>query len=244
MIKILTTSWNAEKYIDLCIESILFQNYQDYKVFILDDISTDRTVDIIKEKITRDDRFHLIENKEKKFQLKNYDDILSNKELVDDDDIIVELDGDDWFYHDGVLSIVNEAYRNNKELLIANGKFAYINGHIGFSDHVNISSLLTAPFRFSHLRTWKCSLWRQVDKKHFIDPNSPTGSYFKAAGDMAFAFPMLKIAGQHRYEHIPEVLLVYNDSNPYNEHKDKSAGGGRQEQLKADAAIRALNTKV
>jgi len=244
MINILTCTWNAENYIDTCIGSVFFQKYTNYRMFIVDDISTDSTVETIKKKINGDYRFQLIENTEKKFKLKNFDDILSDKELISNDDIIVELDGDDWLYHDHVLWSVINAYQANPNLLIANGRFVYSNGTPGFSSDVNISSVRTAPFCFSHLRTWKASLWRQLDKRYFIDPNSNTGSYFKTAADMAYSLPMLEIAGQNRYAHIPEVLLVYNEISPYNDHKDKSAGGGRQEQLKADAAIRTLNTRM
>jgi glycosyltransferase involved in cell wall biosynthesis len=244
MINIVTCAWNAEKYIDICIDSVLFQKYTDYKMFIVDDISTDKTVEVIKKKINGDSRFQLIENTEKKFKLKNFDDILSNEKLINAEDIIVELDGDDWLYHDNVLGLVTNIYKTSPNLLIANGKFAYSNGTLGFSNDVNISLVRTSSFCFSHLRTWKASLWRQVDKRYFIDPNSNTGSYFKIAADMAYSLPMLEIAGQYRYSHIPEVLLVYNETSPYNDHKTGSASGGREEQLNADTAIRKLKYRT
>ena len=240
MINIVTCVWNAEKYIGLCIDSILEQNYQNYRVFIIDDVSNDQTVDIIKQKILSNSKFHLIENKQKKFKLKNLDNIISDTNLMQDNDIIVELDGDDWLSRKDALDIVNRAYSNNSKLLIANSKFKYIDNREGFSRYVDIDYVRYTNFCFSHLRTWKCSLWRAIDKRYFIDPRSEDGSYFKITADMAYSLPMLEIAGQERYSYIPEILLVYNDFNPHNDHKAGSAAGGRMEQGASDQIIRRL----
>lgn len=240
MINIATCVWNAEKYIGLCLDSILEQSYKDYKVFIIDDMSTDKTIDIIKQKISNDPRFNLIQNTTKKFKLKNLDDLISNKNLISDDDIIVEVDGDDWLSKNDALDIVSRTYSNNPNLLIANSQFRYIDNRQGFSKHINIESVRYTNFSFSHLRTWKCSLWRSVNKKYFIDPRTQDGSYFKITADMAYSLPMLEIAGQERYSYIPETLLVYNDLNPNNDHKIGSAAGGHMEQGATDQVIRRL----
>lgn len=241
MIKIVTCVWNAERYIELCIDSILEQKYQDYKVYIIDDVSTDNTVSVAKNKIASDPRFTIIENRSKKFKLKNFDDIISNHELMQDNDIVVEIDGDDWLDRSDALDIVYNAYNNNPNLLIANSKFKFIDDRAGFSKYVDVSSIRFSPFCFSHLRTWKCSLWRSVNKQYFIDPRSNDGSYFKITADMAYSLPMLETAGQSRYTHIPEVLVVYNDLNPYNDHKPGSAAGGQSQQGATDRIIRTLN---
>ncbi len=49
MIDILLAAYNGEKYIGSQIESILNQTYTDFKLIIRDDMSNDRTVQIIKE---------------------------------------------------------------------------------------------------------------------------------------------------------------------------------------------------
>jgi glycosyltransferase involved in cell wall biosynthesis len=240
MINIVTCVWNAEKYIGLCIDSILEQNFTDYRVFIIDDVSTDKTIDIIKQKISGDTRFSFIQNNIKKFKLKNLDDIISNTNSMQNDDIIVELDGDDWLSRKNALEIVSRTYSKNPDLLIANSKFKFIDNRPGFSTRVDIPFIRHINFCFSHLRTWKCSLWRSVNKKYFIDPRTVDNTYFKITADMAYSLPMLELAGQHRYIHIPEVLLIYNDLNPYNDHKPASAAGGASEQAIAEYIIRQL----
>ena len=59
-IKIVSSFWNCSNYIERCIDSVLNQSYTDFKMFLIDDISTDDTVKKIKNKIKGDERFVLI----------------------------------------------------------------------------------------------------------------------------------------------------------------------------------------
>ena len=43
-------TWNGEKYIESCIQSVLNQTFQDFSVLIIDNGSTDATVSLIKER--------------------------------------------------------------------------------------------------------------------------------------------------------------------------------------------------
>ena len=66
MINFVVCVWNAEKYIKNCIRTLKSQQDKYFKVFIIDDISTDNTVEITKSLIVDDNRFSLIINTEKK----------------------------------------------------------------------------------------------------------------------------------------------------------------------------------
>lgn len=92
MIKIVSCFWNAENYLPNCIKTLKSQKNVDFEVYLIDDMSTDNSVDVIKKLTESDSRFKLIVNTEKKFKLKNLDDLI---DTFDDEDIVVELDGDD-----------------------------------------------------------------------------------------------------------------------------------------------------
>lgn len=62
-INILIPARNEEHNIGACLESILRQDYPDYTVTVLDDQSTDRTAEIIKQYAAQDKRVRLIEGK-------------------------------------------------------------------------------------------------------------------------------------------------------------------------------------
>jgi len=56
LVSIITPTYNHEKYIGACIESVLRQSYTNWELIIVNDGSTDRTSDVIREYATRDHR--------------------------------------------------------------------------------------------------------------------------------------------------------------------------------------------
>lgn len=63
-VSIVTPAYNAERFIGQTIESVLNQTYSNWEMIIVDDCSTDRTVEIIKSYTKQDPRVILIELKE------------------------------------------------------------------------------------------------------------------------------------------------------------------------------------
>lgn len=232
MINFVVCVWNAEKYIKNCIRTLKSQIDKDFKVFIIDDVSIDDTVEITKSLITGDDRFTLIVNKEKKFKLKNLDELIPT---FDDEDIIIELDGDDFLLNTDVVSDIRKIYSEG-DVWLTNGSFMYSSGNPGFSSKCNPDTVRKDVFRFSHLRTWKTFLWKAIPKDYLKDNN---GEYFKSAADVAYTFSLLELAGEENYRFLPKLYYVYNEQSPYNDHKPGSAtGGGLPEQERCSNIIR------
>lgn len=61
-ISIVTASYNYENYIKETIKSVLNQTYQDWELIIIDDCSSDNSVNVIKS--FQDDRIKLFVNKQ------------------------------------------------------------------------------------------------------------------------------------------------------------------------------------
>ena len=60
---ILVPVYNVEKYIRKCIESVLNQTRQNFKLILVDDGSPDRSGDICEEYAAKDDRIIVIHQK-------------------------------------------------------------------------------------------------------------------------------------------------------------------------------------
>lgn len=58
-ISIILTTYNVENYIEKCIESLLKQTYKDFELIIIDDGSTDNTLNILK---TKYESLNIVEN--------------------------------------------------------------------------------------------------------------------------------------------------------------------------------------
>ena len=62
---ILLATYNSEKYLRQQLDSVLNQSYTDWKLYIRDDGSKDKTLEIVNEYIQRDDRLYLLHDEVK-----------------------------------------------------------------------------------------------------------------------------------------------------------------------------------
>lgn len=212
---ILTTTYNCENFIEKSLFSIMAQSYRDFKCYITDDVSTDKTVEKIKKIINEDDRFVLIENQTKFYQPGNYEQIIRGLDIPDNE-ICVEVDGDDWLPNSNVLKRINEVYMDS-EVWMTSGSFKYHDGRMGFANPpTKFSDIRKQTFTLSHMRTWKSWLWKKIDESDLKDEN---GNYWDVAGDLSFMFPMFEMSGEKHYRFLPDINYIYNESNPLNDHK-------------------------
>lgn len=227
--------YNCQKWIEKCVNSIRRQNYTNFKCYLIDDISTDNSSAKIKEMIKDDQRFKLIQNKQKKYALGNIAYILNEKDL-NDDDIIILIDGDDWLSSAGVLTKLNEEYK--KDILVTYGSYVYNpTGQRGVEpsaypkDVIEKNSYREDIWRASHLRTFKYHLWSKLN----LDDLKENGEYYPMTYDQAIMLPMLEMSAE-RSLYIPEILLVYNRQNPLSVDKIKA-------KKQSDLAIKIRNKK-
>jgi len=219
-IKIIVPFYNVEKWIKKCVKSIILQNVQDYECYFIDDMSTDKTVNIIEEMTEKDSRFKVIKNTEKKYALQNIYEAIRNSGN-DPEDIIVTLDGDDFFATKNVLTKLTQVYNDYKCLMTYGSYIEYPSMQKGtFCRQIPESIIKNNHYResswlSSHLRTFKRTLWNEIDVSDLKDDN---GKFYRMTWDMAFMFPMLEMAGPLAI-HIPDILYVYNRENPINDDK-------------------------
>lgn len=64
LVSIITPSYNSAKYIGKTIDSVISQTYKNWELIIIDDCSTDSSVEIIKDYENKDNRIKLIQLKE------------------------------------------------------------------------------------------------------------------------------------------------------------------------------------
>jgi glycosyltransferase involved in cell wall biosynthesis len=212
---ILTTTYNCENFVEKSLLTIMTQRFKDFKCYITDDMSTDNTVDIIRKTILGDERFILIENKQKMYQPGNYDQVIRGLNIPDDE-ICVEIDGDDWLPNSNVLSFIDEVYKDDN-VWMTSGSFKYHDGRPGFANPPKrFVDVRKQTFTLSHMRTWKSWLWKKIKEEDLKDDS---GDYWSVAGDLSFMFPMLEMSGENHFKFIPDVLYIYNESNPLNDHK-------------------------
>lgn len=212
--KVVVPAYNSEEWIERTIQSIKDQKYNNFECIIVDDISTDSTWEIIKKHATGD-KFKIIKNTEKKYALKNIYDCV-NGSNPSPEDVIVVLDGDDWFSTDYVLANLNYHY-HQKDTLVTYGSFVrYPDGAIGQESSAYPESVIENnsyrkdTWRASHLKTFKNSIWQMVKPEDLQDKE---GNFYEISYDQAMMLPLLEMSGE-RAKYLEEVLCVYNLGNP------------------------------
>lgn len=211
---VLTTAYNCSPWIEKCITSIKQQSYSNFHCFILDDLSTDNTVELGEKAIQNDPRFTIIKNKKKMYQPGNYDQIIRNTFLVDDDNIIVEVDGDDYLPDDSVFNRVI-LYYTNPNTWLTYGQFKYTTGQLGFAGSIDFTNIRKSRFTATHLRTWKAKLWRLINQEDLL----VNGEYPQCAGDIFFMLPMIEMCGPEHALFVSDINYVYNFENPIGDSK-------------------------
>lgn len=214
--------YNAKKWVSKSIKSVKLQDYDNFHCVVADDCSTDDSYEVCKKAIDGDSRFTLVKNEKNLGPLGNAYEAAFLK-AKDENEIIVILDGDDFFYSPQTLTTLNQAY-NDFDCWMTYGSYINLSDKSRgkFSkqlpDHIVDNSLYrNYQWSTSHLRSYRFELLKKVNRSHLLDED---GQYFRAACDLALMYPLLEMSG-HRAKFIDNILYIWNDLNELNEHKIK-----------------------
>jgi len=231
--KIITPFYNVEQYIGKTVASAAAQDYDNYQCILINDKSTDSSMEICRSMVGTNDKFILVDNDVKKSSLENIYDAIMN--YTSDDDVVVILDGDDFLFGSSVLTHLNEVY-STEDCWLTYGSYLNLSSRTRgkFARQIPQSIILNNQYRdfewcTSHLRTFKASLFKKIDPRDLKDKNE---KFFTITGDLVIMFPMLEMAA-HRSRYIEKLLYIWNDTNTLNDHKKDHA-----EQLRVEREIR------
>lgn len=222
--------YNAENLILQCIVSVLNQTFDDVGIIIRDDLSTDKSREIIRNyfNLSSDKNEHFfeyknkniiyVENKEKLYPCGNtYESVIN---YVDNENTIIGVvDGDDKLLTNFALSKIFSTYEKNDVWMVWSQNKPS-SGQPGFSKHLPSDDIIYTSRNYwsvSHFRTQKSFLFSNLNKEDLIDPFDKS-CYYKFCGDAAFLFPFIEMCGNNKCHFLNEVLYTYNDNLPLNEH--------------------------
>lgn len=219
---ILICSYNNAKYVEENILSAVNQDYPYFRIIYVDDGSTDGTVEVLCKILEQYKKQHLVKiirNKENKgAPLPNHYDVIHNE--VDDNEVIVLLDGDDYLAHNRVLRHLGQVYRSKWNIWLTYGQFHTVHSReVGWCCRYPKEVIANNAFREfvhmpSHLKTFYAWLFKKIRKEDLLYE----GKFYNMAGDLAIMLPMIEMAKNH-HRFIPDVLYLYNDGNEISEHQ-------------------------
>lgn len=221
------------------IDSLLTQDYSNYRVLVIDDASSDETGEILRGYLSGnpvyqemlDKRVTIQVNKKRMMSLPNQLDAVKN--FCKPEELFMILDGDDFLLGRQVLKLFNAVF-SSKDVWIAYSNFLTMGYKSGFSREYPNNVISNNWFRrvyfgISHLRVFYTKLLLKVKDNDLRDKN---GNYYRAANDVAVYFPIMEMTGS-RQVYIKELCYFYNSKTGLNNHVDK-----KTEQKKNEMEIR------
>jgi glycosyltransferase involved in cell wall biosynthesis len=120
-VSVLIASYNQEAFLLEAIMSIVNQSYENWEIILVDDASTDRSMEIIK-KILPHPRIKIIQNKINMGKAKSMN---KGLELIESK-YCLELDGDDWIPENALEIFVEEASRLPEDIALITGNVVHV----------------------------------------------------------------------------------------------------------------------
>jgi len=211
------TAYNCVKYIETALASLFNQSYTDWRLFLIDDNSTDNTYDIAKltiedfglsytEQPSATDNIIIHKNSENKGAVYNKSVLFKQYMQPKDEDIVVTLDGDDSLNGSNVLDFIAGIYKDN-DCWITYGDYNYKQDTPRYALPIDWNvPIRKQGFKYAQLRTYKWFLYKNISMHDMTDLE---GKFFKFPEDWVFMLPMLEMAGEKHTLFINEPLYNY-----------------------------------
>jgi glycosyltransferase involved in cell wall biosynthesis len=217
MLKIVINCGPCEKFIGTCLTSVLSQSLTDWEAFVTVDPCGDGTYRAAVSTSSGDPRIHIRKNRTRRYSMYNLIQSI-NRSDADPEDVIVTLDGDDWFSTNHALELIDNTYRHKGCWVTYGSWLSNVPSHAGtFNGRWPAYPEGTTDFRRHRflgtaVRTWKKWLWDQLDD---ADLRGDTGEYVRVSEDQMIMIPLLEMCGTDRAKHIAEPIMVYNKLAKY-----------------------------
>lgn len=199
--------YKGKTFLQNCIESVLNQTYKNFKIIVVDDMSTDTSVETIENYIHNDNRITLIQNTRKKYNGGSRNVGIEYAQRFKEFDYFAMLDSDDFFVDENVLQKINDNLWDC-ELMLLGLKMIFPDG----TEQIKINEYDDyEDFFLSDNKTW-CTAWCRVIRKDKI-------VYFPESTlmeDRTWAYEQADNVSLENVRNLKEVCYVWNRLNTTN----------------------------
>lgn len=210
LVSIIIPVYNTEKYLEQCLDSIIYQTYKEIEIVLVDDGSTDGSYKICEEYACNDKRIKLYRQKNTgQAAARNNGIFHSNGEYI------LYADSDDYVNLNYVESLVSIAQEYKADLVQCYAEKFWENGKrekIKIADDIVAYTASQALEEFCYQRKFSASPWGKLIRKKIMDSlEFPVGMGYE---DMAI---MYKVIGKAKKIVLYPKVLYY-----YRQHKSST----------------------
>jgi glycosyltransferase involved in cell wall biosynthesis len=194
---IIIPSYNCSELITKIFKSLCSQTYNNFKVFFIDDGSTDNTYEKAKENehILHNIEYTIIRNDKHKGSTECLYEIA---QTLNDDQIILFFQGNCWLKHNNTLEIFNSYYKRYDVWLAYSQYENYRTKKLSNIKYISSNNIFSnsarrKPWKRSRIKSFSAGLFKKIPISNFFF----RGRFIHERFDCAYMFPMLEMAKNH-----------------------------------------------
>lgn len=238
-ISVIVPIYNTSSFLKKCLRSILSQSYRNIELILVNDASTDNSLEICKEFVRNDSRVKLID----KSINEGVDRARFDGLKIACGEYVMFVDSDDWLSSNSVLSaMVQKAIETDADYVeIGMNRVFDANGLVHKVGHRNILGLIEMPELFDRyyisffgVNYLSVNIWGKLYKRSLIDNSRCAPSNLSMGEDLFFnmhIFPYLKriyimdaygynyryggITSRYNYHLLPDQKRLYYAKKTY-----------------------------
>lgn len=193
-LSVIIPSCNNGKWLSKCLESIINQTFQDFEIIVVDDLSSDNSVEIAKKYLRTQDTLIINESKRLNGGTRNVG-ILKAK-----GDYIFCIDSDDWLNNNTVFEKID------KKL---NGEDILFTSYICHKEQYDLAVNIHYKCLKDAIMSSTCAIWTKVVKRELmLKALFPEGTLFE---DRVQHFNLLSQA--RTFSNFDDIAIVWNRTN-------------------------------
>lgn len=237
---IVIPSYNNEKWFEKNLNSVISQNYPNYRILYVNDCSKDATPKEVENYLQEhnidyrilhfDPTPSTIEQTCRAFaeqvnEETHFFTLIHNRQRVGalanlyrmihsckNEEIIATVDGDDWLPHSEVLSLLNKVYLKENVWYTHGTIKEYPWGHVSWSESIPQHIREKRAYRRFKCPSHLRTFYAWLFKKIKLEDFLYQGDFFPVTWDMAIMYPLAEMAEEH-HAFIKDVVYIYNMSN-------------------------------
>lgn len=202
-VSVIIPTYNSEKFVRECLNSIVNQTLKDIEIIIVDSISQDNTISIIEEYVRKDNRIKVLKRG------KEWVSASRNAALnIATGDYIMFLDSDDWYELNACEVAYNSILEKDSDILIYGNYIQNSKGKIYQSWLTKYMEECSQKKKKFDLLKMQMFIWDKIYKKSFLDKNNIRMPIeVKQAEDQVFNFTCSFYTD--KYSYIATPLMTY-----------------------------------
>ena len=236
-VDILLATYNGEQYLKEQLDSILAQSYNEFRLLISDDASTDDTIRILKEYEEKDNRITVFFQKENSGVIKNFEFLLERVE----NEYYMFSDQDDIWKEDKIEKSIKRIEETDSSLVYTDLEVVDSDLNVTYKSYWKLKGIYNKIKKYNNFESLYlnnfvtgCTI---ISKKEFIDEVLPLPNTSKFV--LHDYWIPLVLSQKHKISYIEEPLIKYR------QHKNNKIGSKKKvDELKEFEEVRELFIRV